>query len=355
MKANTAFPGSVLTLLTLLSLTTLCGCSSASGTNTTPPQATTQFMVAADSFNHRVLIFSYPLSTDESASTVFGQSDFTSTGHATTATGLYFPAEAIADSAGNVWVSDIFNNRIVQYMKSFTNGMAASIVLGQPDFTTGSIASPSQNGLGDPLGMAFDAHGNLWVADAGLRVLEFTPPFRSGMAATVVLGQPSFTAEAHTSGAAALNYPTEIAFDANGNLWVVDQENNRVLEFNPPFTTGQSARVVLGQPDFTSSSPATTATGLSQPYGIAIDGSGNVWISDLGNIRVLKFAAPFSNGQAASLVLGQPNFTTSAVTGNGQIDIGEPEGMAFDSVGNLLSRNRSGAAWSALSHRLATK
>jgi sugar lactone lactonase YvrE len=184
--------------------------------------------------------------------------------------------------------------------------------------------------------MAFDANGNLWVADAGDRVLEFTPPFSSGMAAALVLGQVNFTAQARTSGAAALNFPTELTFDASGNLWIVDQGNNRLLEYKPPFTTGQSASVVLGQADFTSSSTGTTATGLSGPYGIAIDSSGSAWVSDYGNFRVLKFTPPFSSGQAASLVLGQPNFTTKAVSGNGQIDVPNPYGLAFDSSGNLF-------------------
>jgi secreted PhoX family phosphatase len=108
------------------------------------------------------------------------------------------------------------------------------------------------------------------------------------------------------------------------------------LEYKAPFSTGESAAIVIGQPDFTSFTPATTAAGMNSPYGIAFDGSGNLWVSDNKNLRVLVFTLPFSSGQAASLVLGQPNFTSSGVSGNPQVDVNNPEGLAFDTSGNLF-------------------
>jgi sugar lactone lactonase YvrE len=75
---------------------------------------------------------------------------------------------------------------------------------------------------------------------------------------------------------------------------------------------------------------------VNSPYGITFDGSGNLWVSDNRNLRVLEFTLPLSSGQAASLVLGQPNFTSSGLSGNPQVDVNNPEGLAFDTSGNLF-------------------
>jgi hypothetical protein len=79
--------------------------------------------------------------------------------------------------------------------------------------------------------------------------------------------------------------------------------------------------LALGQATFTTSTSATTQNGLSNPFGVGFDSSGNLGVADFGNNRTLQFAPPFSNNQNASLVLGQANFTSSApaVTAAGEI------------------------------------
>ena len=326
-------------LLAALALPTFVGCGSGSGSVVQvppPPPPPTRFLLVADSFNSRVVLFDSPFSTGEAAITVLGQNSFTTSTQATTASGLGFPAKAIADDDGNIWVADTFNNRVLEYRQPLTNGMAASVVIGQSDFTSSNITAPTQSSLIDPIGLAFDAAGDLWVVDGNRRVLEYVLPFTNGMNASLVIGQSDFTSDTQATTASGLNYPTEVAFDAAGNLWLVDQGNNRVLEYKAPFSTGESASIVIGQADFTSFASATTATGMNSPYGITFDGSGNLWVSDNRNLRVLEFALPFSSGQAASLVLGQQNFTSSGVSGNPQVDVNNPEGLAFDTSGNLF-------------------
>lgn len=323
-------------LLAAPALLTFVGCGSGPGSVVQVPPPSTRFLLVADSFNSRVVLFDSPFSTSEAASTVLGQDSFTTSTQATTASGLGFPAKAIADSGGNIWVADTFNNRVLEYKQPLTNGMAASVVIGQSNFTSSNITAPTQSSLIDPFGLAFDAAGDLWVVDGNRRVLEYVPPFTIGMSASLVIGQSDFTSDTQATTASGLNYSAEVALDADGNLWLVDQGNNRVLEYKAPFSTGQSASIVIGQPNFTSSTSATTATGMNSPYGITFDGSGNLWVSDNRNLRVLEFTLPFSSGQAASLVLGQPNFTSSGVSGNPQVDVNNPEGLAFDGSGNLF-------------------
>jgi len=264
-----------------------------------------------------------------------GQVDFTRSGQATSATGLNDPTHVIADLEGNIWISDWGNNRVLQYKPPFSSGMAASLVLGQTSFTA-NTHSATASGLSSQHEIAFDKSGNLWVADSyNSRVLEFTPPFSNGMTASSVLGQPGFGTNNCTVTASGLCYPTSLTFDADGNLWVVDCNNNRVLEYNSPFATGRSASAVLGQADFTSAAQGAGATGFDEPWSVAFDASGNLWVSDGLNWRVLEFSPPFTNGLAPRLVLGFPNFTTEA-NADPESDLNNPRGIAFDGSGNLF-------------------
>jgi hypothetical protein len=174
---------------------------------------------------------------------------------------------------------------------AFSNGQAASLVLGQTDFTSSGAATTS-TGLHDPNRVAFDSGSNLWVADAyNNRVLEYTTPFSTGEAASIVIGQSSFTAASSATTSTGLSGPYGVVFDSSHNLWVVDTANRRVLEYATPFSTGEAASIVIGQSSFTTSGAATTSTGLYVPVGVAFDSSGNLWVGDVGNNRVLRFAA----------------------------------------------------------------
>ncbi|MGA8855717.1 MAG: hypothetical protein WB643_00980, partial [Candidatus Bathyarchaeia archaeon] len=113
----------------------------------------------------------------------------------------------------------------------FTNGMLASLVIGQTTFTTG-ISATTQTGLRGPYGLSFDASSNLWVPDAtNNRVLRFNTPFTNGMPASLVVGQADFTSSAAALTQTGLEFPTSSVLDALGNLWVVDASNYRVLMF----------------------------------------------------------------------------------------------------------------------------
>lgn len=308
----------------------------------------------ADAANSRILEFKAPLTSDESASLVLGESSFTTSylagSTALNGTVLSTPEFMAFDSSGNLWVSDTGDGRIVEFKAPFSTGESASLVLGEPNLTTpGDSTQPaSQTNLNSPEGIAFDTQGNLWVADAGYyRVVEFKAPFSNGEAASVVLGQDNFTAKdfpnepscpptCNEPTAATLSGPYDVVFDHSGNLWVADRDDYRVSEFTAPFSNGQAATLWVGGACAIFGG-SLAANCMSVIEYIAFDHSGMLWVSDTGNGRVLGFPSPLTTNESATLVLGEPDFaTTYGVTVNAtQSNLVNPEGLAFDSSGNL--------------------
>jgi NHL repeat len=239
------------------------------------------------------------------------------------------------DRSGNLWVADSGSNRVLEYKPPFSNGMAATLAIGQANLTTGSPnqggATPTSATLSDLAYPVFDSSGNLWVADFfNNRLLQFKPPFATGMAASVVLGQADFTHglanQGGTVAANTLDGGNGATFDRSGNMWVPDAFNHRVLEFTPPFTSNMQASLVLGQADFVHGSAnqggaTPTSATLNFPHQVAFDSNGNLFVTDAGNNRTLVFTPPFSNGMNASMVLGQADFvsTTAATTATSQV------------------------------------
>ncbi|TLX93143.1 MAG: hypothetical protein E6K91_09015 [Thaumarchaeota archaeon] len=280
--------------------------------------------------NNRVLKYVAPITTGEAATVVIGQGSFTTGTFGTTATTLSGPGSISFDSAGNLWVVDSNNNRVLKYAAPITSGEAATVVIGQGTFTTGTFGTTATT-LTGPVGISFDSAGNLWVADSSnSRVLEYAAPITTGEAATVVVGQSTFTTNTAGTTATTLTFPTGISFDSAGNLWVADD----VLKYAAPITTGEAATVVIGQGSFTTGTFGTTATTLHTPFGISFDSAGNLWVADRGNNRALKYAAPITTGEAATVVIGQGSFTTGTF-GTTATTLSGPGSISFDSAGNL--------------------
>ncbi len=300
-------------------------------------------LYVADTADNRVLQFVPPFTSAMNASLVIGQSNFTSFNISTSATGLIYPIGVALDADGDLWAADSGNNRIMEYKPPFSSGMAASVAIGASSTATAGVVcnSPSdatQNNVCQPLLLAFDSSGNLWVADSGFnRVLQFVPPFSSGMAASLELGHAA-GATAFTSGqandggsvsASVLDGPSGIQFDSHGNLWVVDSGNNRVLEYASPFASGMSATLVVGQSGLTAhaSSPISQSS-LDAPVGVAFDASADLVVTDQGDNRLLLFAPPFASGMSATTVLGSSSFTSAGSGSAAQDTLLYPLGVA---------------------------
>jgi len=275
-----------------------------------------------------------PFSSGMAASVAIGQPTLTLANSGHGPQNLTVPQAGVTfDSHGDLWVSDTDNNRVLEYVPPFADGMSASVALGQASLT-GYLFNVTKSGLFEPRSIAFDASGDLWVVDAGSnRVVEFVPPFHTGMNASLVLGQSGFTTGGPGTSSTNFTGPSGIAFAPGGDLVVSDAANNRLMIFDPPFTIGESASLVIGQTTFLTHGAGTSATNLSDPWGLAIGPTGSVWVADDGNNRVLEFAPPFSDGMAASLVLGQTGY---AANGSSLPDGMEtPMGVGFDANEDL--------------------
>jgi len=171
--------------------------------------------------------------------------------------------------------------------------------------------------------MAADDKGNLYIPDFGNhRVLRFNSPFETDTVADEVWGQPDFASNLPNHGRGygkpdasglALRSPGNLGFvggvglDPQGNLWITDNENNRVLRFPCDVQAGVAAKtadLVLGQPDFTSCRRGKAMNQMSAPCAVRIDGQGTVYVADSLNDRVLVFRPPLKNGMEASGTLG---------------------------------------------------
>lgn len=147
--------------------------------------------------------------------------------------------------------------------------------------------------------------------------------------ASVVIGQTNFGgATANQGGAAGANTISSTYGNVahhNGVLYISDYDNNRILGFNSvPAVNNQVADFVLGQPDFTTTTPGVTSTIFSGPQTVAID-DGKMFAASFNNHRVLIWnTVPASGGVAPDVVVGQADFTSNA-TGCTSTNLNEPQ------------------------------
>jgi len=286
---------------------------------------------------------------------------------ATTATNLYGP-RAVAVSSGKVYIGD-GPSRVLGYTGGSTTattvyGQSGSFTCGVPDNTgsgcTASSTASATNLNGPPQEMAVDSSGDVYIVDYGNnRVLGYTG---GSTTATKVYGQagsftcavkdhPSIGCGGTTPSATNLYWPESVAVDGSGDVYIVDYGNNRVLEYTGGSTTattvwGQHGLLTCGASDNTGAGcvagPTITAANLYDPGAVAVDGSGNVYISDYGNNRVLYYSVGSTTattvygqfGNLASGVIdnnGSGGATTTPSAGN----LDNPDGVAVDSSGNL--------------------
>lgn len=288
----------------------------------------------ADSQNNRILEFVPPFSDGMAASLVLGQAGFGTNASGQGPNLLHAPTALAFGPNGELWVADNGSNRVLGFAPPFSTDMSANAVLGQTGFGGDGAGSGARN-LSGPSGVAVDVAGDVFVADSvNNRVLEFPVPIVSGEPAALALGQPNLTANGANTTQAGLNRPVAVGFDPSGALWVADWGNDRAVEFGSPFSNGESESVELGEYDF-NTTVETLPDGMFSPNGVAVDAAGDVFVSDASlPERITAYTPPYSNNEAPALVLGQPTATSSGASTT-RAGVRAPAGLALEPTGEL--------------------
>ena len=235
---------------------------------------------------------------------------------------LYAPSAAVfLASTNELFVTDASNNRMIVLPVGSGDAIgAATRVLGQanttensPNYIEGREFFFTNGGFGEA-GMAIDTSGSvphLYVSDPfNNRVLGFYDARKvaANVRADLVIGQPDFNTALcnYPSGdptlptQTSLCAPAGLVVDSSGNLYVADSLNGRVMRFPSPFASGSSpaalekADMVIGQAGFQAQVRQASVNTMVAPYGIAITGKNGLLVSDSALDRVLYY--PFTTG-----------------------------------------------------------
>ncbi|WP_158527025.1 T9SS type A sorting domain-containing protein [Flavobacterium aciduliphilum] len=276
--------------------------------------------------------------TYQAANLVVGQSTFTTTTSSCLQSGLTWPSYSAISCKGVLAIASQ-NGAGVRLWKTVydANGKAADVVVGQSSFVCGT--GTTQSTFNNANGVAFSPDGNkLLVSDFGNnRVLIWNSiPTSNGQPADVVLGQTSFTTNTSGVSSTSLWGPAGIFVSTNGNLFVSDRLNHRVLIWNSiPTTNATAADIVIGQPDFVSNSPGNGASNLNKPWGLWVTNDGKFLVADNTNHRVLIWnTIPTVNAAPADVVIGQLGFNSSTA-GLGAASLYFPAGVTVSPDGKL--------------------
>jgi sugar lactone lactonase YvrE len=277
-----------------------------------------------------------------------GSQGFSGDGGAATAAEFISPYGIALDSAENLYIADIFTNRIRRIAAG--NGLITTVAgTGPVGYYSGGLSgdgdAATAAGLSTPYGLALDSAGNLYIADIGnYRIRKVAAG--SGIITTIAgIGSQGFSGDGGAATAAPLSVPHGVALDLAGDLYLTDTNRVRKVTAGSGIITTVAGN---GGPDgfggftdtggFSGDGGAATAAGLNYPRGVAMDSAGNLFIADTQNHRIRKVAA--GSGIITTVAGSGPiGFGSGGLGGDGgaatAAGLNQPHGVALDSVGNL--------------------
>lgn len=230
-------------------------------------------------------------------------------------------------SSGTLYIADTFNVRIRTVQ---TDGIIRSVVgTGKRGFSGDGAAATSAL-ISSPYGVAVDAAGNIYFSDTQNNMIRkvTTAGTISRIAGTGVQG---YGGDGGKAVDALLNQPVGIAVDAAGNVFVADSQNNRIRRIG---TDGLIATVMgTGQPNFSGDSGPGDQGAVFYPEGVALDSAGNLYVADTFNHRIRKL----STAGIMTTVVGNGTATFRGDGGQAvSASLNYPRGVFVDASGNIL-------------------
>lgn len=210
-----------------------------------------------------------------------GTSGFTGDGGAATAAHLRNPVSAKFDAVGNLYFADYNNHRI---RKIDVAGVITTIAgTGAPSFSGDGGAATAAT-FNNPIGLAVDASGNIYVADRNNnRIRKISS---AGVVTTVAgTGGATYTGDGGAATAATLNYPTGINVDGAGNVYIADENNHAIRKIT--VSSGNISTVAgTGTAGFSGDLGAATSAKLDHPKDVYVNATGEIFIADYNNNRI---------------------------------------------------------------------
>ena len=254
------------------------------------------------------------------------------TSGSTDGTGALFngPYATAVDGSGNVYVADSSNDTI----RKITPAGVVSTLAGTAGVQGSNDGTGSAAQFTNPFGVAVDANGNVYVADLGNNTIRKITP--AGGVTTLAGSASNAGSNDGTGAGASFFHPTGIAVDGSGNLYVSDAFNDTIRKVTPDggVTTlaGQAGTNSRGSTDGTGS-----AARFNSPAGVAVDGSGNVYVADGNNATIRKITP---DGGVTTLVGTAGSFGSTDGTGSAAL-FNNPFGVAVDGTGNIYVTDNS--------------
>ncbi|MEW1862907.1 RICIN domain-containing protein [Streptomyces sp. NPDC088194] len=243
------------------------------------------------------------------------------------------PYGIAVDGAGTLYLSDYSNHRV---RRITTDGRISTVAGNGVAGSRGDNGPAASAQLNCPREVAVDSAGNVYIVDAGNhRVRKIR---KDGTISTVAgSGTAGFSGDGGPATAARLNLPLGVAVDRTGVLYVTEYHNQRVRKVTADGTISTVAG--SGATGFKGDGGPATSAQLNRPYGVAVDGAGDLYIADADNNRVRKVTADGT----ISTVAGSG---TAGSGGDGgpaaSAQLNFPVGVAVDSTGTLyLSDHRN--------------
>jgi sugar lactone lactonase YvrE len=232
------------------------------------------------------------------------------------------PLDVFVDDSGYIYVADADNNRIQKFAPGSVSGSSAATVAGGRGYGDNAYQ------LALPSSVFVDHSGNIYVADyANNRIQKFTPPDTN--AVTVAGGNGEGDA------ANQLNSPTGIFIDNSGNLYVADFYNNRIQMFPPGSDSATNGITVAGGNGY-----GSDADQLANPSTVYVDTAGNIYIADEDNNRIQKWApapagiSPIATATSIS-IYPNPNKGSFILQSN---DLIGQDFTIYDMIGRVIAK-----------------
>ncbi len=256
-----------------------------------------------------------------------GAIGFSGNGSAATSATLAGPSAVAYDTHGNLFLADTLNHVVREVS---TTGIITVVAGTGIEGYGGDGAAATSAYLDTPTGVAVDSNGNVYIADShNHRIREVSGGVITTIAGT---GTPGFSGDGAAATAAQLWDPMGVAVDSSFNVYIADTNNHRIR-----MITGTTISTIAGNGEqlFSGDGAAATAAVLDSPTGVAVDASGNVYIADRHNQRVRMISGTTITTIAGS---GSASFS-GGFSGDGASAIAatlaKPIGVSVDASGNI--------------------